>query len=201
MKDKLQRIQLNLSVLEAIRAFDKLRIIAHDTRSSSPTTTATDPDDKVTIDTHRLAIDERYWLQGRQRAWTGDGHGMTIAFVRHILLEVTQIANCAFQQYYAQRQQSESAIPASLFDNSPLEVLQSLSQSLVSAQKGLERLKHTTYSDSSQIGLDIMHLLTTMDKASQRISTFLLNPTGPNTLGMSQMDATWPHPPETRIKI
>lgn len=198
MDDKLQNIQLNLSVLEHVHDFDKLRIIARELepKESAPSVTG-----KITIDTHRLAIDERYWFQGRQRSWTKDGHAVTIAFVRHILCEVLQIANCAFQQYYAQRQHVGSAIPGNMFEKSPLEVLQSLSQSLVSAHKGLDRLRQTTYSDSKQIGVDICDLQERMDKISQRISTFLLNPTSVNTLGMSQMDSTWPQPPDTRINI
>lgn len=168
MDQTLRIIQRNLATLEAIRDFDKLRIIVDDGEDVGA----------LSIGTHHLAIEERYLFQGLRRGLSGDGHDVTIAFIRHLIESILMVANCAFKQYHSLKHERAVGVldAEDMFERLPMEVLQDLSRSISASTRGLERLKTTTYTDSTQIGVELNDLIDSFTKISNRIDGFLLAP-------------------------
>ena len=81
VQNRLRAVILNLAVLEAVKDYDKLRILPNDPEASPAAP-------MVCVKQSHLAIDERSLMQGARRAMSGDGHSTTIAFVRKVIEEV-----------------------------------------------------------------------------------------------------------------
>lgn len=170
MQQRLRTVELNLAALEAITDFDKLRILPND---PSDTEGVAAP----TLASSHLAIDERVFMQGTRRHLSGDGHAVTIAFIRHIIDEVRAIANTALQHDHARNDSAEER--TSLFTESPRRVIHALSCSCSSARKGVERLRQSTYADSQQIGVELADIIRDFDKIIASIATFLARADAP----------------------
>lgn len=165
MQDRLHAVVLNLAVLEALKDYDKLRILSNDLND-----TATTP--LVSVEHSHLAIDERVFLQGGRRAMSGDGHATTITFFRKLIDEVRQIANEAFS-----RMKGASAVDSGphsdLFDVSPRQILHTLSCACASSKKGIDRLRQTSYADSQQIGVELSDINRDFDSIIANIGNVL----------------------------
>jgi len=164
MDEKLRVIERNLGALDAIKDYDKLRIIRETPETENAATT---------IDTCHLAVEERWLFQGYRRGWTGDGHHLTIAFIKHIISEARVVANSAF---CAQQNVHNMLVghQENMFAKSPLQVLQELSLAIDGARRGLRRLRQTTYVDSKQIGVDLDDIDKEMSKITRSINEFLV---------------------------
>lgn len=167
MDEKLRVIERNLAALDAVKDYDKLRIVREAPEAENPATT---------IDTCHLAVEERWLFQGYRRSWSGDGHHLTIAFIKHIISEARVVANSAFcaQQQAPRMLLADTTVQKNLFEKSPLQVLQELSLAIDGARKGLRRLRQTTYVDSKQIGVDLEGIDRDMDKITTSINSFLV---------------------------
>ena len=163
MQQRLRRVELNLAALEAIKDHDKLRIL--------PNGPDTDLARGATIASHHIAIDERMFMPVR-RHFTGDGHAVTIAFIRHIIDEVRTIANAALQRDTALLVEAD-APEDSIFSDCPRKVLHRLSCLCTSAKSGIERLRTSTYADSQQIGVELADIIREMDRIISSIADYL----------------------------
>lgn len=188
MNTQLHFIQENLTVLEELREGDKLRIL---TRFEQ----LPEKGNIDSIETHRIAIDERY-LQGLGRRYlSSDYHDRIIAFIKIILQKSVDMATCAHEQYIQQQQQDATGGGSTIFEKTPLEVLHQLGQAMNSAQKGLSRMGKTSYGSSQQVGIDIENIVNEMKDICQRINSFLLIPTLPGTPPPKLSPKEWPSMP------
>jgi hypothetical protein len=192
MDAKLSTIRRNLAPLEALKDGAKLRVFRSDVGVTRPLLddgasgaaqrgvddtvhAATSSAAATTVATHHLAVEDRWVLQGPRRAITGDGHRLTITFVRHLIQEIEALANQAFQTHTAaDLEAGRRDLEGNMFALHSLEILQALSTSILAANKGLVRLKHTTYVENEQIGVDLSDLTGSMNRIAQRINTYLL---------------------------
>lgn len=199
MDTKLSTIQRNLSSLEALKDHGKLRVHRLDAPLESGVkeepSHASEPSESINIGTHHLAVDDRWMLQGVRRTISGDGHKLTIAFVWHLVDEIEALANRAFAQYNSGPERPPEKDGSDMFARKALEVLQSLATSILAANKGLIRLKHTTYAENEQIGVELSNLTLTMDRIASRINQFLLNPNAADAPdGRARTVTNWPPP-------
>lgn len=174
MEERLRAIRRNLAALEVLRDFRKLRVVQSDAEepldSGTPVGTAT----------HHLAIEDRYVLQGVQRMISGDGHRLTIAFIRLVIDDIEALADDAFRAHHSPPATPAGdgatvapAADAGLFRMKPAEVLQELATAVHASLKGLELLKHTTYGESDQIGVWLTELMARMTTIRDRVNGFL----------------------------
>ena len=162
VQNRLRAVVLNLAVLEAIKDYDKLRILPNDPEESLATPV-------VNVKQSHLAIDERSFMQGTRRAMSGDGHSTSIAFVRKVIEEVREIANHAFSTLSEHDQDAK----LDLFDETPRQILHELSCACTSAKKGIDRLRQTTYADSQQIGVELADINREFDAIINNVSKLL----------------------------
>ena len=163
MQQRLGWVELNLAALEAIKDHDKLRILPN-----SPDGEAT-PDHSIA--SHHIAIDERMFMPVR-RHFTGDGHAISIAFIRQIIGEVRTIANAALQRDTVLLEPAAMQ-EQTIFDDCPRKVLHRLSCLCTSAKSGIGRLRNSTYADSQQIGVELADIGREMDKIIVSIANYL----------------------------
>lgn len=189
MNTHLQYIQENLSVLEGLRDYDYLRLI--------PRNNVVTPGAPVTIDTHRVVVDERWFKTLLQRrAFSDDDRIKIFDFIKVVLQQSMDMASTAQEQHLMPQ-----TTPLTIFEKSPLEVLLQLSQAINNAQKGVIRMKETTYVTSHQTKGDLDSISKTMQDICCRINQFLLLPTAivaPTTPPPKLSPREWPSMP-TRI--
>ena len=163
VQNRLRAVILNLAVLEAVKDYDKLRILPNDPEASPAAP-------MVCVKQSHLAIDERSLMQGTRRAMSGDGHSTTIAFVAKVIEEVQEIANHAFSALTAE---TDGHAKADLFDETPRQMLHELSCACTSSKKGIDRLRQTTYADSQQIGVELADINREFDAIINNVSKLL----------------------------
>ena len=127
-------------------------------------------DSPIAIDTHRIQIEDRYF-EGLQRSRSGDGRRMTLEFIEHVLDQCKALADRAFEEAVRASPPEDTA---SLFELAPLEALQKLAKAVLDANRGLVRLKTTTYADSEQMVIDIGNLVARADGIAASINRFLI---------------------------
>lgn len=164
---RLEVLCKNLKAIESIRDWGKLRVAPLD---GAPEADAAADAAPITIDTHRVQIEDRFF-EGLQRSRTGDGRRMTLAFIEHVLDQCKALADRAFDEAVAAAPSDDAA---SLFDLAPLEALQKLAKAVLDANRGLVRLKDTTYADSEQMVIDIGTLVGRADTIAASINRFLI---------------------------
>lgn len=164
IQTRLHAVVLNLAVLEAMKDYDKLRIMPNDPEAAPPSP-------MVSVEQSHLAIDERFLLQGTRRAMSGDGHATSIAFLRKLIEEVRLLANEAFAALNAPR---ESVSRTNLFEQPPRKMLHTLSCACVASKKGIDRLRQTTYADSQQVGVELSDINRDFDTIIANVAEVLL---------------------------
>lgn len=167
MDSRLDLILRNLAPLEAVKDFAKLRVVENDAGGGAK-------DDAITIDTHHLALEDRWVFQGMRRAQTGDGHRITLAFIQHIHSEIEALADRASKAHV----HNDPARADSMFELPGLKVLQKLSQANKAAIRGLTRLRLTTYAGSEQIAVDLTNLIGRSETISDQIDAYVLRAAG-----------------------
>jgi len=180
---RLKVILENLATLEAVRDHGKLRIAAAAVGDDDDATA------DITVTTHRLQIEDR-WFEGVQRSRTGDGRRMTLAFVGRLLDEVERLADQARDEHLDPHDPAAGPAVNSMFEVDPLEALQQLSCAVRDANRGLSRLKSTTYAEAEQVVLDLTVLITRADAIAARINQFLIEPHKP----VGAVPAAWGPP-------
>lgn len=148
----------NLGTLAVIKRDDRLRLIARDN---------TDPG-RVTVQSHFLALEDRWWFQGLRRTLTGDSGRTAIAFIQTELMPA--VKNLARDATDAQRSGEPSA---TLFELTPVATLQKLSLAVHNAVRGVHNLKHSTYGSHADIGVELKLIADDMASVVQKINDFV----------------------------
>lgn len=167
MCDRLTVIKRNLAVLGSLQENQKIQIkeccdtspgakqSREETRKAFEGEAADAPKaSTASIFTHHMCIDER-WLQGPRRSISGDGHAVTIAFIRHVCAEVMALANQANEQIMKGH---ITSLSSDMFEKTPRRMLQELSDAMMNAETGVDQLKQTTYAYSMQLRTDLASL-------------------------------------------
>jgi hypothetical protein len=165
----------NLTVVSKVAVGGRLRLLRLKPES---TPRSNIPLEAITPATHRLVLEDRWLLQGVQRAATGDGHGPMIGFLREVLDSVQRHANASI----ARDSEGEEggglgdvpSLPSSsLFCRRPRELLHRTAIALTTAHAGLDILRTSTYVDMEQVRVDLQQLMDEIKHVFMRIEGYL----------------------------
>jgi len=144
--DGLSNLQTTNSEINTELVLTNLKIIAN-----------LKPDDKLTKEDDLLIIDTPYFGQGSKRWWNGDSRGTSLAFIEKLINDAFEIIDSIYSSelekatgtkvennYYYKHN-----VPKTYFKTENSQQLQTFSNELNNAIKGLQNLKITYKNDIS----------------------------------------------------
>ena len=150
----------NLNTLAALPDDARLRLIAHEGTQAEI--------GRTTMRSHYLGLEDRWWFQSIRRTFTGDSGRVAIAYIKTELLPA--VKNLAREATDAQRTKEPAP---TLFESTPVATLQKLSVAVQNAVRGIYNMKHSTYANSSDIGVELMLISYDMTGVVAKINEFL----------------------------